>query len=223
MLTPSGRAYRRRILLAAAMLMAGMSISFAQGGGASGGGAGGASGGGAGGATAGTGGAAGAAGAATVSPSPSPSSSRSPSVVNPSSPNTVPQQSYAPLTPSRSTTASTPGSAAGGDVKSSPNEEQSGTSAQSERMRAAKTRPIHHRRGRFAERMRSYYCGSSPCVRINVPAFYGYARQTNGVVRPAAVYASTLWWPGYYDYAPGQFGRGHPRYGGYWRRGGQAD
>ena len=26
---------------------------------------------------------------------------------------------------------------------------------------------------------------------------------------------SVLWWPGYYDYAPGQFGRGRPRYGGY--------
>ena len=26
---------------------------------------------------------------------------------------------------------------------------------------------------------------------------------------------SVLWWPGYYDYAPGQFGRGRPRYGSY--------
>ena len=25
-----------------------------------------------------------------------------------------------------------------------------------------------------------------------------------------------VWWPGYYDYAPGQFRRGRPRYGGYW-------
>jgi len=25
-----------------------------------------------------------------------------------------------------------------------------------------------------------------------------------------------VWWPGYYDYAQGQFGRGRPRYGGYW-------
>jgi hypothetical protein len=24
-----------------------------------------------------------------------------------------------------------------------------------------------------------------------------------------------VWWPGYYDYAPGQFGRGRPRYGSY--------
>jgi hypothetical protein len=23
----------------------------------------------------------------------------------------------------------------------------------------------------------------------------------------------TLWWPGYYDYAPGQWGSGFPRYG----------
>jgi hypothetical protein len=36
------------------------------------------------------------------------------------------------------------------------------------------------------------------------------------VAEPLPVYrASVLWWPGYYDYAPGQFGRGSPRYGGY--------
>jgi hypothetical protein len=36
------------------------------------------------------------------------------------------------------------------------------------------------------------------------------------VAEPPPVYrASVLWWPGYYDYAPGQFGRGPPRYGGY--------
>ena len=39
---------------------------------------------------------------------------------------------------------------------------------------------------------------------------------TSVVAEPPAVYrASVLWLPGYYDYAPGQFGRGRPRYGGY--------
>jgi Protein of unknown function (DUF3489) len=29
-----------------------------------------------------------------------------------------------------------------------------------------------------------------------------------------------LWWPGFYDYADGQFARGRPRYEGYGRRSG---
>jgi hypothetical protein len=68
----------------------------------------------------------------------------------------------------------------------------------------------------------SYICGSSPCFRIYPPAIYGYAAPADGVVAaPVPVYrASALWWPGYYDYAPGQLGRGHPRYGGYGRRAG---
>jgi len=62
-------------------------------------------------------------------------------------------------------------------------------------------------------------CGSSPCFRIYPPTIYGYAAPVPGVVAP--VYReSTLWWPGYYDYAPGQWGRGFPRYGGYGRRAG---
>jgi hypothetical protein len=36
------------------------------------------------------------------------------------------------------------------------------------------------------------------------------------IVTANTVYrASVPWWPGYYDYAPGQFGRGRHRYGGY--------
>jgi hypothetical protein len=124
-----------------------------------------------------------------------------PPVFNPSSPNIVPQPSYTPTTPSTPSTA--PSTQVG------PPEQ--GASA-------ARTR--NHHRSRFAGLTWPYYCGSSPCVRIHAEAFYGYAAPAYGVLGLAPVYtvASTLWWPGYYDYAPGQFGRGHPRYGGYWRR-----
>src|SRR6516165_1412538 len=86
------------------------------------------------------------------------------------------------------------------------NEEAPNTSARSEREASfATTRSAHRHRGRFTGITWPYYCGSSPCVRIVV-------------AEPPPVYrASVLWWPGYYDYAPGQFGRGHPRYGGYGR------
>jgi hypothetical protein len=82
------------------------------------------------------------------------------------------------------------------------------TSARSHRTSVEKTRSVHYHRGRFAGITWPYYCGSSPCVRIVV-------------AEPPPVYrASVLWWPGYYDYAPGQFGRGHPRWGGYPRHSG---
>jgi hypothetical protein len=122
-----------------------------------------------------------------------------PPVFNPSPPNTtVPQPSYTP-----SSTA-TPSAVPGSQVTSPVNEEPSARSAR--RASVAKTRPIHHRhhRGRLAGPTLAYhYCGFSPCVRIVV-------------AEPPPVYrASVLWWPGYYDYAPGQFGRGRPRWGGY--------
>ena len=116
-----------------------------------------------------------------------------PPVFNPSSLNVVPQPSYRSITPSTPTTV--PNS----EVTPSANEELS------------RTVHHHHHRGRFAGLTWPYYCGSSPCVRIYPRAFYGYA---------APYASSTLWWPGFYDYAPGQFGRGHPRYGGYGRRAG---
>jgi hypothetical protein len=224
MLTPSARANRKTILFAAAVLIASMGFSFAQGGGASGGGTGGAGagGGGPGAGAAGSGGAAGSSGAA-VSLSPPPRTSTSPSAANPSNPNTMPQQSYAPLTPSRDTTASTPSTPAGGRVTSSRTEEQPSRSAQSGRTSLPKARSGHHK-AHFAKRTWPYYCGSSPCVRIKVATLYAYVTPAAGVMRLRPVYtASTLWWPGFYDYAPGQFGRGHPRYGGYPRRAGQAD
>jgi hypothetical protein len=129
-----------------------------------------------------------------------------PPVFNPPSPNrTVPQPSYTPLAPA------TPSAGPGSEVTSPVNAERPRTTARSKRrISVAKTRPVHHHRGRIAgATLGSHYCGYSPCVRIHPSAFYGYAAPASG-----------LWWPGYYDYAPGQFGRGRPRYFGYWRRSG---
>jgi hypothetical protein len=122
-----------------------------------------------------------------------------PPVFNPSPSNTtVPQPSYQSISP---TTLGTPVN----EGAPSP------TVRFRRRASAAKTRSVHyHYRGHFARSsLGPHYCGYSPCVRIHAWTFYGYAGPASG-----------LWWPGYYDYAPGQFGRGRPRYGGYWRRSG---
>jgi hypothetical protein len=123
-----------------------------------------------------------------------------PPVFNPSNPSTVPQPPYTPITPT------TPSAAPRNVVTSPVGEHLPRTAVRSHRSTsAANTRSVHHHRGRFAGLAWPYYCGSSPCVRIVV-------------AQPPPVYrASVLWWPGYYDYAPGQFGRGRPRYGGYGR------
>jgi hypothetical protein len=119
MFSPSARRNRKIILFAAAILVTGTSMTFAQGGGVGGAGAGGAAGGG------GTGtGAGGARGGAAVPAVPPPAPSASPSVVNPSNPSTVPQQSSTPLNPSTpSTTPSTPSTASSGGATSPANEE----------------------------------------------------------------------------------------------------
>ena len=127
-----------------------------------------------------------------------------PPVFNPSPPNTtVPQPSYQPLSPAMPSGVPTP------EVTSPVNDGAPSTTARSgRRASVAKTRAVHHHRGRFAGyTLGSRYCSYSPCVRIHPSAFYWGP-------------ASGLWWPGYYDYAPGQFARGHPRYYGYWRRSG---
>ena len=138
-----------------------------------------------------------------VRPTPPP-----PPVFNPSNPGTVPQPSYKSITPSTpSITPSTQSTVPSSEVTPPANEEHPRTTAQSERPSVSHHHYYHHR-SRFAGLTWPYYCGSSPCVRIVV-------------AEPPPVYrASVLWWPGYYDYAPGQFGRGHPRYGGYGRRAG---
>ena len=129
-----------------------------------------------------------------------------PPVFNPSNPGTVPQPSYKSITPSTPRiTPSTQSTVPSSEVTPPANEEHPRTTAQSERPSVSHHHYYHHR-SRFAGLTWPYYCGSSPCVRIVV-------------AEPPPVYrASVLWWPGYYDYAPGQFGRGHPRYGGYGRR-----
>jgi hypothetical protein len=136
-----------------------------------------------------------------------------PPVFNPSPPNTtVPQPSYTPLSPSTPSTvpeSNGPESTVPGPEVTSPvNEQPLSTTAQGRGTSVAKTRSVHHHhhRGRFAGSTLGYprYCGDSPCVHIRPSGFYA---------GPAA----GLWWPGYYDYAPGQFARGRPRYGGYWR------
>jgi hypothetical protein len=136
-------------------------------------------------------------------------------VFNPPSPDrTVPQPSYTPLSPSTPSTApesSGPESTVPGSAATSPaNKAPPSTTAQSGRGVSVAKRSIHHQRHhhhrvRFAGyALGSHYCGGSPCVRIHPSAFYEGP-------------ASGLWWPGYYDYAPGQFGRGRPRNSGYWR------
>jgi hypothetical protein len=135
-----------------------------------------------------------------------------PPVFNPSPPNTtVPQPSYTPLSPSTpSTVPETSGpesTVPGPEVTSPVNENPPSATAQSKRGTSVAKGSIHnHHRGRFAGATLGYprYCGDSPCVHIRPSRFY-------------AGPASGLWWPGFYDYAPGQFGRGRPRYSGYWR------
>ena len=132
-----------------------------------------------------------------------------PPVLNPSTPNTVPQPSYRPITPSTpSITPSTPSTVPSVEVTPPAIKEHPSATAQSEQ---PSVHSVHHHRGHFPGLTWPYYCGSSPCVRIYPRVSYGYA---------APYASSTLWWPGYYDYAPGQFGRGRPRYGGYGRRAG---
>jgi hypothetical protein len=131
--------------------------------------------------------------------------------LNPSNPGTVPQPPYAPITPSTpSATPSTPSTVPSVEVTPPANEQPSieSTTARSAQTSGTKTRSVHHHRGRVAGITWPYYCGASPCVRIVV-------------AEPPPVYgASVLWWPGFYDYADGNFARGRPRYGGYPRRSG---
>jgi len=145
-----------------------------------------------------------------------------PPVFNPSSPNIVPQPSYKPATRSTPSVPSTTSSTVPSSEVSPPENEEPLIAPRSHRgASAARTHSFHHHRSRFARLTWPSYCGSSPCVRINLPAFYGYAAPAYGVVASLPVYtASTLWWPGFYDYAPGQFARGRPRYEGYERRAG---
>ena len=178
MINSSAPRSRKIVLLAAAMLLAGTGITFSQGGGAGGG-----SGGAGGGAAGGSGGAAGAGGAGraggTPTPLPSTPSGQSPTV-NPSNPNTVPQQSSTPVTPSApGTTPATPSTASRGGQPSAGHEETPSTTTRSERTSVAKTHTVrHHHRprriGRVEYSLGSFDCTSGSCVRISPP--YSYYR-----------------------------------------------
>jgi hypothetical protein len=138
-------------------------------------------------------------------------------VVNPSNPGTAQQPSYTPLQSSTpSTTPSTPSGAPSGELTPG-HEATPSTTVRSERSTsAANTRPIHHHyyyhhhRGRLP--LETYSCSHLGCVRTYAWAFpcQYYSRYCY----PYGVAALAPWWPGYYDYAPGKFGRGRPRYGG---------
>jgi len=115
-----------------------------------------------------------------------------PPVFNPSSPNTVPQPSYKPITPTTpSTTPSTPSTVPSGEVTSPAHEEPPSTTARSEQPTSvAKTRSIHHHRGRST--LVTYSCGYLGCVRTYPWAFpcQYYSRYCY----PYGHTASALWW-----------------------------
>jgi len=115
-----------------------------------------------------------------------------PPVFNPSSPNTVPQPSYTPSTPSTpSTSPSTPSTVPSGEVTSPAHEEPPSTTARSEQPTSvAKTRSIHHHRGRST--LVTYSCGYLGCVRTYPWAFpcHYYSRYCY----PYGHTASALWW-----------------------------
>jgi len=141
-------------------------------------------------------------------PAPPPTPPTQSPVVNPSNPSTVQQPSYKPIAPATaSTTPSTPSTASSGELTQ---EETPSTAARSKRPASvAKTRLIHrhHRPGRST--LATYSCGYLGCVRS-----YPWAFPCQYYSRYCYPSASVPWWPSYYDYAPGQLGRGRPRFGG---------
>jgi hypothetical protein len=109
-------------------------------------------------------------------PTPQPSPS-----FNPSSPNTVPQPSYRPITPTTpSITPTTPSAPPSSDVTPPANEERPSTTARSEQPPVAKRHTVrhhHHYRGRYIDvgpSLGSFDCSYGWCVRISPP--YAYYR-----------------------------------------------
>src|SRR5437764_7952812 len=121
-----------------------------------------------------------------------------PPVFNPSSPNIVPQPSYKPATRSTPSVPSTSSTVPRSEVVPRENEEPSIAPRSRRGASVARTHSTHHHRSRFAGLTWPYYCGSSPCVRINLPVFSSYAGSSLWCCGAAPVYtASTLWWPGF--------------------------
>ena len=165
---------------------------------------------------------------AASAPGPAPTPPTQSPTVNPPSPSTAQQPSYQPLSPSKpsttpttpNTTSSTPSTVPNTEA-TSPANEQPKTAAQSER-HAAKPSPVHRYRRRAA--LVTYSCSHLGCVRTYAWAFpcQYYSRSCYPYGQsyvPLYGYAAR-WWPGYYDYAPGQFGRarylGRGHRAGYW-------
>jgi hypothetical protein len=98
-----------------------------------------------------------------------------PPVLNPSTPNTVPQPSYRPITPSTpSTTPSTPSNVPSSEVTPASKEEPASTTAQFEQEVTTRTVHHHHHRGHYivvGPSLRSYSCGYLGCVRLYAWAF----------------------------------------------------
>src|SRR5690348_3616311 len=151
---------------------------------------------------------------AASAPGPAPAPPTQSPTVNPSNPGTAQQPSYKSLSPSApsttpaspNTTSSTPSTVPNTAATSPANEEPSTeTTAQSERHRA-KPHPVHRYRRHPA--VATYSCSHLGCVRSYAWAF------------PCQYYSRSCWWPGFYDYAPGQFGRarylGRGYRAGYW-------
>ena len=91
-----------------------------------------------------------------------------PPVLNPSTPNTVPQPSYRPITPS------TPSNVPSSEVTPPSKEEPASTTAQSEQEATTRTVHHHHHRGHYivvGPSLGSYSCGYLGCVRLYAWAF----------------------------------------------------
>jgi len=155
--------------------------------------------------------------AATTAPGPAPSPATQSPTVNPSNPSTAQQPSYRSLSPSTpSTTPSTPNTSSStpstvpNTEATSPANERPPTkiTAQSEQ-HTAKPRPVHRYRRHPA--LVTYSCSHLGCVRTYAWAFpcQYYSRSCDPYDRSyGSLYGyAARWWPGYYDYAPGQFDR----------------
>ena len=105
-----------------------------------------------------------------------------PPVLNPSSPNTVPQPSYRPITPTTPSTTLSPSTIPSREVTPPAKEEPSSTTTRTERTSVPKTRSVyHHHRGRsigLGPTLGSFYCPYGWCVRISPP--YAYYRPDGG-------------------------------------------
>jgi hypothetical protein len=154
--------------------------------------------------------------APSVPAAPPPTTPTQSPTVNPSNPSSAQQPSYRPLSPSTpSTTTSTPSKATStpstaptNESTNPPNERPASTNAPSEQETSAKRRTVHKHYPRHATAV-TYGCSHLGCVRTYAWAFpcQYYSRYCFPYVGVTA--ATARWWPGYYDYAPGDHRAGY--------------